>query len=342
MQHQLEQVRAFHRQIGARIATTPQLLSHEPETARRLSGILRELGSKLAPVVGNQQHDELLQRTLMSLEELAEWIEAHNAGDLNAAADAWADRCYLLLGDAVSTGLPIGEIFEQVHRSNMTKSSARPDSGKARKSGDYQPPGISLDAAVPTFTPGDAGVSRRFSTRVRELHESRRNPCEFPQSLNWFSVPQKRAILLPDGEVVGDVSDQDRESAETGRSAAISLMVLQGIGDESTNLISVIQSGCFVVIPVPESRGLVIRGLECRYHSRIGESILSLLSECCQTLTSVRLEWLEEDGSTVVREIGQRFAAKDSLPSRIAMIEVILQMVDLLSGGAEVPAADTP
>ena len=57
----------------------------------------------------------------MSLEETVEWIEAHEQGDLVAVADALGDRAYLLLGDAVSTGIPLDKVFAEVHRSNMTK-----------------------------------------------------------------------------------------------------------------------------------------------------------------------------------------------------------------------------
>ena len=83
----------------------------------------------------------------MAVEELAEWIEAHVAGDLTAAADAWADRCYLLFGDAVATGLGTEAVFDEVHRSNMTKAPVNPATGKAVKSDGYLAPVISLYAA---------------------------------------------------------------------------------------------------------------------------------------------------------------------------------------------------
>jgi predicted HAD superfamily Cof-like phosphohydrolase len=83
----------------------------------------------------------------MAVEELAEWIEAHVASDLTAAADAWADRAYLLFGDAVATGLGTEALFDEVHRSNMTKAPVNPATGKAVKSDGYLAPVISLDAA---------------------------------------------------------------------------------------------------------------------------------------------------------------------------------------------------
>lgn len=145
MQKQLDQVRDFHRHIGATVATSPVLLPYEPMSARALARNLRALCQTGAASRG--QGDDLVNRALMAVEELAEWIEAHVAGDLTAAADAWADRCYLLFGDAVATGLGTEAVFDEVHRSNMTKAPVNPATGKAVKSDGYLAPVISLDAA---------------------------------------------------------------------------------------------------------------------------------------------------------------------------------------------------
>ena len=81
-----------------------------------------------------------MQRAAMAIEELAEWLLAHANGDLVAAADAWADRAYVLFGDAVAAGLPAAELFAEVHRSNMTKELVADGTGKARKGAAYRPP----------------------------------------------------------------------------------------------------------------------------------------------------------------------------------------------------------
>ena len=145
MQKQLDQVRDFHRHIGATVATSPVLLPYEPTSAHSLARNLRALCQTGAASRG--QGDDLVNRALMAVEELAEWIEAHVAGDLTAAADAWADRCYLLFGDAVATGLGTEAVFDEVHRSNMTKAPVNPATGKAVKSDGYLAPVISLYAA---------------------------------------------------------------------------------------------------------------------------------------------------------------------------------------------------
>ena len=85
--------------------------------------------------------ESLFVRLALALEELAEWLEAHANGDLVAAADAKGDRLYMMLGDAVSAGMPGAAIFKEIHRSNMTKAAqlAKPD-GKAFKQGTYARP----------------------------------------------------------------------------------------------------------------------------------------------------------------------------------------------------------
>ena len=57
----------------------------------------------------------------MAVEELGEWLAANGKSDLPGAADALGDRLYVLLGDAVATGIPLPEVFEAVHESNWSK-----------------------------------------------------------------------------------------------------------------------------------------------------------------------------------------------------------------------------
>jgi len=64
--------------------------------------------------------------------------------DLVGVADALADLLYVVYGTAAEFGLPIDDIFEEVHRSNMSK--AGPDGpiyredGKVLKGPNYSPP----------------------------------------------------------------------------------------------------------------------------------------------------------------------------------------------------------
>ncbi len=135
----LQKVREFHVAISALVASEPSLLACDSAEAAKWGQKLIMLRDRVS--LDAKGGDSLGARLAMALEELAEWVEAHAAGDLVAAADAWGDRQYLLLGDAVATGLPVEEIFDEVHRSNMTKTRLVTDAlGKAQKDEGFRHP----------------------------------------------------------------------------------------------------------------------------------------------------------------------------------------------------------
>lgn len=80
-------------------------------------------------------------------EELDELTDAVVKGDVVEIADALADILYVTYGAAHTFGIPIDEVFAEVHRSNMTKLGAdgkpvlRAD-GKAMKGPNYEPPQV--------------------------------------------------------------------------------------------------------------------------------------------------------------------------------------------------------
>ncbi len=139
MDDALNEVREFHRRIGAAVADSPVLLPCERESAGEMADAIRSLLTQCRSMADDG--NSLLARLCLALEELAEWVEAHAAGDLVAAADAWGDRLYVLLGDAVAAGLPAAPIFEEVHGSNMTKIAAKAGSlGKGTKAAAFRRP----------------------------------------------------------------------------------------------------------------------------------------------------------------------------------------------------------
>lgn len=138
MQKQLEQVKSFHVHIGAEISDQPKLMEHDDATTQELVQRIRGIISEFQPK--SSARCSLVSRSLMALEEHAEWLEAHAADDLTAAIDAWADRCYLLFGDAIAAGIPAGESFVAVHRSNMTKFGRDPETGKGVKAAGFMQP----------------------------------------------------------------------------------------------------------------------------------------------------------------------------------------------------------
>lgn len=135
-------VERFHQLIGAPIADKPKLLETENGRCMQAMQCLTEAHARIQAI---SLDDPLLQRLTMCLEETIEWLEAHLESDLVAAADALGDRAYLLVGDAVATGIPLGQVFAEVHRSNMTKKSdSQSWQGKGVKSSGFNGPDLSF------------------------------------------------------------------------------------------------------------------------------------------------------------------------------------------------------
>lgn len=109
-------------------------------------GMLKEFHKKYGQTINNcpvmlSLSDETLRRKLIA-EEINELADAMNANNLVDIADALADVLYVVFGTAVTYGLPIDEIFEEVHRSNMTKSTQKNEYGKIIKGDSWEPPRI--------------------------------------------------------------------------------------------------------------------------------------------------------------------------------------------------------
>ncbi len=91
-----------------------------------------------------QRHDTLPEgivnlRMRLIEEEVEEFDRAESRVDI---ADALADLLYVTFGAALAYGIPIEEVFREVHRSNMTKSVDKDNYGKTIKGPDYDPPHI--------------------------------------------------------------------------------------------------------------------------------------------------------------------------------------------------------
>jgi predicted HAD superfamily Cof-like phosphohydrolase len=87
-----------------------------------------------------------LRLTLME-EEFSELVRAVEARDVVAIADALADIVYVAYGTALTYGIDLDAVLDEVHRANMSKLDAagRPvlrDDGKVLKSERYSPPDV--------------------------------------------------------------------------------------------------------------------------------------------------------------------------------------------------------
>lgn len=82
--------------------------------------------SRIGDVVNEKptliDNEEANRRMRFIIEEAEEYREANVAGNLVEVADAIADLAYVVLGAAVSHGIDLQPIFDEVHKSNMTKT----------------------------------------------------------------------------------------------------------------------------------------------------------------------------------------------------------------------------
>lgn len=128
MKHQLDCVRYFHEGARARVETSPTT---------------------------DVPKDTIDLRVRLLQEELEEYREAAERGDLLHVADALTDLLYVLLGAFVTHGLQdvAQELFDEVHRSNMSKLAedglVLRDDGKVMK-----PDGFSHPDLEPILTRG--------------------------------------------------------------------------------------------------------------------------------------------------------------------------------------------
>ena len=146
--------------LGKRV----RYLSAEPESSLRVNAdpvaALREshrvqrLVTSEVPSLDVPATVKELRCTLIE-EEAAEFRAAVEADDIVEVADAIADLLYVIYGAALTFGIPVREVFTEVHRSNMTKldEDGRPiyrADGKVMKGPNFSPPNLRpiLDAAA--------------------------------------------------------------------------------------------------------------------------------------------------------------------------------------------------
>ncbi|MEX2484566.1 MAG: nucleoside triphosphate pyrophosphohydrolase family protein [Brumimicrobium sp.] len=93
--------------------------------------------------------DQIELRHRLMNEENKEYLEAAKNNDLVEVADALGDQLYILCGTILKHGMQdlIGEVFEEIHRSNMSKldENGKPiyrEDGKVLKGNNYFRPDI--------------------------------------------------------------------------------------------------------------------------------------------------------------------------------------------------------
>lgn len=92
--------------------------------------------------IATGKSDERLNRAQLMLEEMAELLEAMLLRDPIQMADALADVLYVVYGTAVTYAVPVDEVFQEVHASNMTKRVVDHAAGIKGKGESYRAPDI--------------------------------------------------------------------------------------------------------------------------------------------------------------------------------------------------------
>ncbi len=87
-----------------------------------------------------------LRKNLLQ-EEWEEYLEAYEAGDIVELADALGDMLYIIQGTALTYGIDLRAVFEEIHSSNMSKLGEdglphRRDDGKILKGPNFFQPNL--------------------------------------------------------------------------------------------------------------------------------------------------------------------------------------------------------
>jgi predicted HAD superfamily Cof-like phosphohydrolase len=112
---------------------------------------------------GDDPKTDLVRVHLIAEEGVAEFALAIANRDIVKMADALGDLAYVLFGAAVTYGIPLEEVFDEIHRSNMTKAVRQEGDTRLRNKGHgYRAPDID-------------GVLAQHMPRVKELLKEMEN-----------------------------------------------------------------------------------------------------------------------------------------------------------------------
>lgn len=130
-----EAVKAFHVRMNRDYSQA--LIGEVPE--------LQDLGRALisrADDIDVDNADRRYLRAHLMLEELGETLVSMGEGNELRTFDGFCDLLYVLIGSGVTFDLPIEEGFDEVHRSNMTKTAKADDTRIRDKGKNYSPPNL--------------------------------------------------------------------------------------------------------------------------------------------------------------------------------------------------------
>lgn len=139
MRDVMGKIKDFHERNGFDVGVRMSAISERDRSY--LESVAEAVMALAKPLRDNPNNRP--QRAGYVLEEAAELALALAEGDEVAILDALADLIYVVAGCGVTYGLPLPEAFDEIHRSNMSKT--RRDSGDVSfrdKGADYVAPDL--------------------------------------------------------------------------------------------------------------------------------------------------------------------------------------------------------
>ena len=145
MKEAYEQVTEFHRATGVPILKKVRVPEDRIDLRLKIIG---EEYTELIEACGYVVHEQAFPDKHPSGVEETPMPERENSPDPVEIADALADLAYVVIGTAIEFGINLPSVFNEVHRSNLTKVDPKTgyvkkrSDGKVLKGPNFQPPSI--------------------------------------------------------------------------------------------------------------------------------------------------------------------------------------------------------
>lgn len=140
MKDAIEQVTLFHVATSQPVLPRPAVPPHD-RVRLRAKLIFEEAMETIGALYGFSRED-VSRRLILPTNHLLDQLDPQ--AQIVEVADGLADLIYVCIGCALEFGLPLDKVFEEVQRSNMSKTVdrlTRPD-GKIVKGPSFSPPDI--------------------------------------------------------------------------------------------------------------------------------------------------------------------------------------------------------
>jgi len=148
MQHLLFKIQELHEKHGVAAPRRIQSLAHHQMATAHIRASAKSLNeqsiSMLQPGLADlrDRNDSRRFRAHLLLEEAAEFLSAIAERDEVKTADALGDLLVVILGTALVFDIPIEEVFNEIHKSNMTRSVASRLDRPMMKGPDFRRPDL--------------------------------------------------------------------------------------------------------------------------------------------------------------------------------------------------------